>query len=248
MKPRNPKHQRILFGAAAGLVGGYLVGTHTAWLILAMPLGIVLLQHQMVRQTESVVAMGRLGFYWQIVASLAVLAAIGFLALRDVGVSLVDLGLIGENLATALGFGVMAGLSAALVMEAIDRLLRREETPLVKFVFPRTPGEKAMFVLVSLMAGFAEELVFRGFMIQFITGWFGSVTFAVLLSSLLFGLVHSYQRFYGVMVTGLFGLGMAGLYLWQDSLLLVMVAHATYDIFAGLFLGPKDSKGIAASG
>jgi len=126
----------------------------------------------------------------------------------------------------------------ALLLDGADRLMQHEDPPLMTFLLPRKRGEKVLFVPVSLMAGFAEELAFRGFLIHFIAKHLGSEAIAVLLSSLFFGLAHGYQRLSGVLRTGLIGLALAGLYLWQSSLLMVMAAHAMFDMVAGLLFGP----------
>ena len=63
-------------------------------------------------------AMGRLGCYLQTIVFLAILAALGFMALRDAGLSLMDLGLVNGDSAKEIGFGVLLGLIAALVAHA----------------------------------------------------------------------------------------------------------------------------------
>jgi hypothetical protein len=96
-------------------------------------------------------------------------------------------------------------------------------------------------MFLSVTAGLAEELVFRGFLIEFLGGWCGNLWVAVVLSSILFGLLHGYQGLSGVLRTGFLGLGLAALYVWRDSLLPVMVAHFAYDVVAGMFLAPRDT-------
>ena len=87
-----------------------------------------------------------------------------------------------------------------------------------------------MIILVSIMAGVSEELLFRGV----IQNWLMSFTspwVAIVLSSLLFALMHFYNRLY-FLITFIVSLMIAYLYLVTNSLLLVMVLHAVYDFLA----------------
>ncbi|MDP4548500.1 MAG: CPBP family intramembrane glutamic endopeptidase [Marinobacter sp.] len=89
-------------------------------------------------------------------------------------------------------------------------------------------------VLLSLLAGVGEELLFRGA----IQGWLLQHTgpwTSVMAASLLFGLVHYVSLTYFVMATGL-GLILGASYQLSGSLIMVMVWHAVYDILALYFL------------
>lgn len=85
-------------------------------------------------------------------------------------------------------------------------------------------------VILSLLAGIGEELLIRGVLQSWlvsVTGpWVGIVT-----ASLIFGLLHYMTKVYVVLT---FALGMLfGLaFHFSDSILLVMIAHTVYDIFA----------------
>ncbi|RMJ05584.1 CAAX amino terminal protease self- immunity [Marinobacter litoralis] len=89
-------------------------------------------------------------------------------------------------------------------------------------------------VLLSLLAGVGEELLFRGA----IQGWLLQNTgpwTAVIAASLLFGLVHYVSLTYFVMATGL-GLILGTGYQISGSMAMVMVWHAIYDMLALYFL------------
>jgi len=92
-------------------------------------------------------------------------------------------------------------------------------------------------VLIASAAGFGEELLFRGFLQQFVNG-FLPVELAIIIPAALFGLLHFASIRYFLLSAGLglaFGLG----YYLSDNLLLVMVWHAVYDIFALLVISGK---------
>ena len=104
---------------------------------------------------------------------------------------------------------------------ALDRLVR----DVVATLFAKS--SRSAIVLVSLMAGLCEELLFRGViqggLAQLIGPWW-----ALALASLLFGLAHALSKAYFV-VTTLAGLYFGWLYLWTGSLMVPIIAHALYD-------------------
>jgi len=77
-------------------------------------------------------------------------------------------------------------------------------------------------VLLSAAAGFAEELFFRGLLQSYI---------GVIGSAFVFGLLHALTPAYFVMATAI-GLYFGYLYEVSGNLLIPMVGHAVYDVFA----------------
>ncbi|MEH6535942.1 MAG: CPBP family intramembrane glutamic endopeptidase [Psychroserpens sp.] len=94
-----------------------------------------------------------------------------------------------------------------------------------------------MSVYIIIVAGFCEEIVFRGFFFKRFESWFGSsrrikVTM-VIIGSLLFGIPHIYQGFHGAMNSIVIGAIYGMVYLMnKKNLWLVMISHATYDLLA----------------
>jgi CAAX protease family protein len=145
-----------------------------------------------------------------------------------------------------IGMRGLAGfLAVALVIVAASlqlssaRTLTGEklEKALVKVkrikIMARTERELSLFMLVAVNAGVWEELVYRGFLIWFLTPLLGVVG-AVVLSAAIFGVGHIYQGWRGVLTTGLVGLVFATLYALTASLWWLMVVHALIDIYGGL--------------
>lgn len=98
-----------------------------------------------------------------------------------------------------------------------------------RFLMPASRRELAFAWVVSVSAGFWEELAYRAFLLFYLSALLGE-GWAVLLSSLIFGLTHGYQGWRGIIGTALAGALLAAVYLATGSLLLVMWMHATYDI------------------
>jgi membrane protease YdiL (CAAX protease family) len=88
---------------------------------------------------------------------------------------------------------------------------------------------------IAVLAGLGEEMLFRGVLQPALAGWTGSAVLALVLTSLLFGLGHAVTPAYTVLAT-LLGAYLGWLWLWSGNLLLVVIAHAVYDLVALLVL------------
>ena len=96
-----------------------------------------------------------------------------------------------------------------------------------------------------LIVGFVEEFIFRGFLLLRLTKLFGgsrvAIAVALLLQAALFGLSHSYQHLYGIVLTGFLGLFFGVVYLALNrNLWVLVIGHGLYDAahafyLAGLF-------------
>lgn len=90
-------------------------------------------------------------------------------------------------------------------------------------------------------AGFGEELIFRGFLMAGLARLMGMSRMAwvaaVIISSLLFGLIHVRTGVGGVLTTGMTGAVLAGLYLLsRRSIWAVYIAHGLADTVAFLLI------------
>lgn len=88
--------------------------------------------------------------------------------------------------------------------------------------------------LICTLAGFGEELLFRGVLQPLLASWLGWWA-GLLLASLLFGLAHPITPMYVVLAT-LMGLYLGWAWLASENLLTVIVAHAVYDFVALVWL------------
>ncbi|RHW37411.1 CPBP family intramembrane metalloprotease [Lysinibacillus yapensis] len=104
-------------------------------------------------------------------------------------------------------------------------------------ILPVTNKEKKIWNYVSLTAGVTEEIIYRGFLIFALNYLFPnfSVWLIIILSSLLFGLAHTYQGFTtGVLRTTVFGVIFSSLYVGIGSILPLIVFHFLIDYVAKL--------------
>jgi membrane protease YdiL (CAAX protease family) len=134
---------------------------------------------------------------------------------------------------TALGLALLhAQWRAVAVMDEKGLEVLRAQMESVADFLPRTEGEAALFRRLSVTAGVCEEIVYRGYLIWYLSAFVGQWP-AALLAGLIFGGVHLYQGPAGVVRTGATGLAMAILYVGTGSLLWPMILHTAVDVQGG---------------
>lgn len=178
----------------------------------------------------------RLRFYRLSVAQQALLVGVVLLYARLAALPWHALGLAAPYSWTAardllLTFAIAIGLSILVFRRTGDRFLRR----LLKMagaLIPAMARERVWFAGLSLGAGISEELLFRGFLLWYLSFFFPQLNRVqlIVLSSLLFGFCHVYQGWIGIVGTGILGAVFAWLYLSTASLLLPVAIHALVDL------------------
>lgn len=151
-------------------------------------------------------------------------------------------GLLGSPLAAGSALLVVIGYFSLAFLPILHcgwRPAAREKyraavQPLL-FIMPVSPQERRWWIVLSLSAGVCEEVLFRGFLPQFLQGdghggWQLQPALAWLMSSLLFGCGHLYQGMAGVMRTALAGLMFSLLAILSGSLLLPILLHVLIDL------------------
>ena len=101
-------------------------------------------------------------------------------------------------------------------------------------LLPRGPAEIALWIAVSVTAGFAEETIFRGYLQKQFVALTGSALAAVLIQAVIFGVSHGYQGLRNVITISVFGAVFGVLAWWRRSLKPGIVLHAWTDIFSGI--------------
>lgn len=147
----------------------------------------------------------------------------------------------------SLGLGA-GGLLIILVFREMAVWIGARESPTLRQLLPRTPRERAVFALLSVAAGVSEELAYRGYTISMLAPWLG-IWGATALSSVIFGILHSYQGVLGTVRTALMGAMLAWGFLSTGSLWPAIVGHMLIDLAAGIVLGerllpPKAPDGV----
>jgi CAAX protease family protein len=105
----------------------------------------------------------------------------------------------------------------------------------IQSLLPRQPLEILLWVLVSVSAGFCEEVVFRGYFQRQFQALTRSAGLAVILQAGLFGVAHGYQGIQACIRIAILGLLYGVVSQWRKSLRPGMLAHAGFDILSGIF-------------
>jgi membrane protease YdiL (CAAX protease family) len=124
--------------------------------------------------------------------------------------------------------------------KAREKILRAFKR--LDFFLPITGEERAWFAVVSVTAGICEEVLYRGFLIRYLSDgpWHFGIWIALAIASISFGLGHGYQGLSGIIGTGVLGALIAVIFLATGSLWLPMALHAIIDLRVLLLLRPGD--------
>jgi len=205
-------------------------------LLLAVVPALSLAQVPLIGDTE----IDRLPAYWGSILTLWLIGtACWFVATRVDGPA--ALGLVGLPFVALAGWSLgltAAGMLIILVFRQVAVVAGVRETRLLRQLLPRTPREIRVFVLLSLAAGIGEEFAYRGYVIPALSPILGVVG-ATVLSTVVFGIMHAYQGWLGMVRTGLMGLILALGFLLSGSLWPPIIAHTLIDLLAGIVLGDR---------
>ncbi len=108
----------------------------------------------------------------------------------------------------------------------------------LEILLPRGIMEKALWVVLSASSGFCEEFVYRGYLQQQFHRLTGSLSVAVVLQAVAYGVAHAALPWEVAVSVTCLGMLFGGLAAWRRSLVPGMMMHAGFDILAGLLPRP----------
>jgi membrane protease YdiL (CAAX protease family) len=138
--------------------------------------------------------------------------------------------------------GIVLFVFMFLAAGYLDQLLQaagfsKPATPLPKFLTAHGSAEYLLAVVLVAVVAFAEEIIFRGYMILRLTEVTGNSVAAILVSSVIFALGHGYEGTAGVITVAFMGLAFAIVYVRTGSLAAPMIMHFLQD-FIGIVAVP----------
>jgi membrane protease YdiL (CAAX protease family) len=176
----------------------------------------------------ALLVIGRIEALWILPPEFAGLASIIGERLSEDGGGDVSKGLLIGVCVALLAGGILGGLLAAF---------RRKDKPEgalkvgdIEPLFPRNREERRWTALLAANAGPGEELFFRLMLPLLATMATGSAALAFAVSALIFGLVHFYQGWAGILGTTLAGALFTGLYLATGSIWVPVVLHSLMNL------------------
>jgi membrane protease YdiL (CAAX protease family) len=135
-------------------------------------------------------------------------------------------------------FYVAGLLDAALVQTGFSS----PKTPLPSLEAAGGIGATILGIVLVAVVAFAEEVIFRGYLLLRFDAITSNPTVAVILSTLIFTLGHGYEGTAGIVTVGFLGLVFALTYRWRKSLIAPIMMHFLQD-FIGIVLAPLAGSG-----
>ncbi len=137
----------------------------------------------------------------------------------------------------ALAIDVVIAVPFWIAWEAtahgVSRLLGPSHAKSVGSLLPQSGLEIAVWMVVSIVAGFSEEIQTRGYLQRQFHAATGNIPTAILGQALVFGLAHSYLGWGKVILIAVLGVLYGALAAWRRNLRANMIAHAWSDIWEG---------------
>ena len=133
-----------------------------------------------------------------------------------------------KNLLIGFGFVILSNIilvGVAFVVKSFGILPQKD----ISFLLPKSISERLFWIFMSASAALSEETCFRGYLLTKLNLWIRNSWLIVILSSLSFGMGHLYQGLGGVILTSVYGLFFAMLFLWRRSLTPCIFAHFIQD-------------------
>jgi membrane protease YdiL (CAAX protease family) len=195
-------------------------------------------------------------FYWLVIAATwtacaVACAAVGWrsifwIHLEPREISWLPSGTGANSFMVGLLVAFAAGaLAPAILMARSPRYAKGIEKALkpMQFILPVTGPERSWWVAICATAGIGEEILYRGFLIQYLRHepLHLKLIAAILLACAIFGVAHVYQGPKGIAGTAFLGLVFSAIFVVSGSLLIPMILHFRIDLRILLLL-PAENK------
>ncbi len=142
------------------------------------------------------------------------------------------------------GIGIAAVVGAATIaslqwlnLRRVGRIPVESRGPLqaiAERILPQSTVELLPYLALAITAGLCEEFLYRGFAMAALTHVGLGAWLVILVSSLLFGLAHTYQGRGGIVMTFVVGLALGVSRLAYNSLVPAIFWHSAVDVVAGV--------------
>ena len=189
--------------------------------------------------------MGFMSFFWQAVLVEGGLAVVAILAdlLFFLGLNYWDHFWCNGETLQQIVWGLLPLIAGYFVLQVLPFAALRDIDRFVRELFWQHMGHWKLWqlALVAALAGFGEELLFRG-LIQMSCAAMFDVWIAILLTSLIFGLAHAVTWTYCILAF-LISLYLGFLFVHTGNLFVPIAIHGLYDFFVFMFIRFTPHKG-----
>ena len=158
--------------------------------------------------------------------------------IRKAGLTLADL--VGGRWKNARDIAIDVLIAAIvwtiwlIIAWLISPFLANNPGPLVDTLLPRGVAESVVWVVVSVAAGLAEEITFRGYFQRQAIAITSSPALAIIAQAVLFGVSHGYQGLASCVRITVYGLLLGVVAYWRKNLRPGIIVHAWTDVAGGI--------------
>ena len=116
----------------------------------------------------------------------------------------------------------------------------KQEQETLEFILPKNWSEYKHYVFLAVNAGICEEIVYRGFLVNYLQAVLptgpSNVILAVFIPSVVFAFSHAYQGWLNVLKIFTISILLGNIYVYSESLLIVVIIHIFVDLVSGSML------------
>jgi uncharacterized protein len=153
-----------------------------------------------------------------------------------------NLGVYPRNILTVVGMVILV-VAVVLLNKFQMRKITSEQYDKqienIRKLIPTTPAERLAVIPLAFTAGFCEEFLYRGYLLNIAASATKSLWVGLLISTILFGFAHLYQGRKGVIGTSIGGAVFGLIFLASRSLLPGQLLHTAMDLSQLLSLSKK---------
>lgn len=177
---------------------------------------------------------GIIAVEWILTGALFILARRHSLTLGDLGE---HPGILSRSI---IILTMLLAVFAVLVIQNVRQIRKTDPEKLAKELqrirrfLPGSHAETAVFPWIALTSGICEELIYRGWLVNFLRSFTHSLWISVVLGAAAFGIAHAYQGFKGMFATGFLGLIFGIIFITTNSLFPGQVLHFAINLVNGL--------------
>jgi membrane protease YdiL (CAAX protease family) len=169
--------------------------------------------------------------YQNTIVLLLLLFALAWFTARTFGYPLFAAPRLGPREFIAGAGALLLQFAMMYVSQAVRTGDERRSMP-VNRIMPQSPRERALFSVVSVVAGISEEAAYRGVLMSILWYGLGNPWLAVLISALAFAVGHALQGWKSMVVVFAMACSMHALVWYTGTLVIAMAVHAIYDLLA----------------
>ncbi|KPU56395.1 MULTISPECIES: CPBP family intramembrane glutamic endopeptidase [Bacillus] len=140
-----------------------------------------------------------------------------------------------KNMNISLWIGVCIGFIVPLIMLKKSEIFQKyteKQMSDVSEMLPNNYRETILWIFICITAGVTEELLFRSFMMNYLSQLFPALSIigVLVISSIIFGLAHFYQGWKGIVGTMILGFMLGRVYVTTGSIYPSIIIHMLIDL------------------